>query len=154
MISRAAIQTIKALLELSHEPARWRSVSQLATAQALPAPHLEQLLLRLRRAGVLEARRGRQGGYRLAAPPEELSLGRILAAAGAWPGTGGRPSRVGAGAATAEPDPATEQVADLLRQRLARAVERELDQLTLAELLFDLRSARAGLSEEGGLMLG
>jgi hypothetical protein len=45
-------------------------------------------------------------------------------------------------------------VAALLRQRLSRAIERELEQLTLAELLFDLRSARAGLSEEGGLMLG
>jgi hypothetical protein len=51
-------------------------------------------------------------------------------------------------------DPATEQVAALLRQRLTRAVERELESLTLAELLFDLRSARASLSEEGGLMLG
>jgi hypothetical protein len=52
------------------------------------------------------------------------------------------------------PDPATERVAALLRQRLSRAIERELERLTLAELLFDLRSARASLSEEGGLMLG
>jgi hypothetical protein len=52
------------------------------------------------------------------------------------------------------PDPATERVAALLRQRLSRAIERELERLTLAELLFDLRSARASLTEEGGLMLG
>jgi hypothetical protein len=45
-------------------------------------------------------------------------------------------------------------VAALLQQRLARAIERELERLTLAELLYDLRSARASLSEEGGLMLG
>jgi Rrf2 family iron-sulfur cluster assembly transcriptional regulator len=150
MLGRTGAQAIKALLELAREPEGWRSVSDLAVAQALPAPHLEQLLLRLRRAGVLEARRGRQGGYRLACPPEELTLSRVLLAVGAWPGAGGAPGLTAPGPA----DPATERVAALLRQRLARAIERELEQLTLAELLFDLRSARAGLSEDGGLMLG
>jgi hypothetical protein len=45
-------------------------------------------------------------------------------------------------------------VAVLLRQRLVRAIERELERLTLEELLFDLQSARASLVEGGGLMLG
>jgi hypothetical protein len=45
-------------------------------------------------------------------------------------------------------------VAALLQQRLAQALERELERLTLEDLLFDWRSARAGLSEEGGLILG
>lgn len=147
MISRTAIQALKALLELAQEPARWRSVNDLAAAQALPAPYLEQLFLRLRRAGVLEARRGRQGGYRLACRPVELSLSRVLVAVGAWPG--GLQSHHGG-----TPDPATERVATLLQQRLARAIERELERLTLEELLFDLQSARASLVEGGGLMLG
>ncbi len=153
MIGRTGVQALKALLELAQDPTLWRSVSDLAAAQSLPAPRLEQLLLRLRRAGVLEARRGRQGGYRLASRPEELALSRVLLAVGAWPGAGGPPGQ-------SEPmpaegaDPATERVAFLLRQRLSRAMARELERLTLAELLFDLRSARASLSEEGGLMLG
>lgn len=158
MIGRTGVQALKALLELAQEPQGWRSVSDLAAAQSLPAPHLEQLLLRLRRAGVLEARRGRQGGYRLACRPEELALSRVLRAVGAWPGAGGAPGQTEPGAtesgAAEGGDPATERVAFLLRQRLSRAIERELAQHTLAELLFDLRSARAGLSEEGGLMLG
>jgi Rrf2 family iron-sulfur cluster assembly transcriptional regulator len=163
MLGRTAIQALKALLELAQEPGRWRSVNDLAAAQALPAPHLEQLLLRLRRAGVLEARRGRQGGYRLATPPERLTLLRMLVAVGAWaPADGTAPGRLegawpeeGLEAAVDPPgDPATGRVAALLRQRLAQAVERELERLTLAELLFDLRSARASLSEEGGLMVG
>jgi hypothetical protein len=37
---------------------------------------------------------------------------------------------------------------------LNQALNRELQRLTLQELLFDLRSARAALSEEGGLILG
>jgi DNA-binding IscR family transcriptional regulator len=168
VIGRTGVQALKALLELAQEPDRWRSVNELAVAQALPAPHLEQLVLRLRRAGVLEARRGRQGGYRLACRPEELSLSRVLVAVGAWPGAAGARGSSGPGLrlevpegleasgnpAAPGPDPATERVATLLRQRLSRAIERELERLTLAELLFDLRSARASLSEEGGLMLG
>lgn len=159
LMSRTATQTLKALLELAQEPTRWRSVSDLATSQGLPAPYLEQLLLRLRRAGVLEARRGRQGGYRLACAPASLPLGRVLGAVGAWPT--GEPARTmlqlddlhlnpGDGA----PDAASERVAVLLQQRLAQSLERELERLTLEDLLFDWRSARAGLSEEGGLMLG
>ncbi|MFN6339285.1 MAG: Rrf2 family transcriptional regulator [Cyanobacteriota bacterium] len=147
MIGRTAIQALKALLEMAQEPGRWRSVNDLAAAQALPAPHLEQLLLRLRRAGVLEARRGRQGGYRLARAPAEVSLAGVLRAVGAWPGA--RESDQDGAC-----DPATERVAAMLRQRLTKAIERELERLTLAELLFDLRSARASLTEEGGLMLG
>lgn len=163
MIGRTGVQALKALLELAQEPQRWRSVNDLAAAQALPAPFLEQLLLRLRRAGVVEARRGRQGGYRLACEPEELPLRRVLAAVGALPKAAGPPLSLDASVSPAAPekplaaagaDPATERVAALLRQRLARAIERELERLTLAELLYDLRSARASLSEEGGLMLG
>ena len=38
------------------------------------------MLLRLRRAGLLEARRGRHGGYRLQRPAGALSLAEVLAA--------------------------------------------------------------------------
>ena len=151
LMGRTAVQVLKALLELAQEPETWRSVKELAQAQALPEPYLEQLLLRLRRAGVLEARRGRNGGYRLACPPAELPLGRVLDAAGALPGAAGHQEL---GAAEPAIEPATERVAALLQQRLNQALNRELQRLTLQELLFDLRSARAALSEEGGLILG
>jgi Rrf2 family iron-sulfur cluster assembly transcriptional regulator len=154
MLGRTGVQALKALLELAREPESWRSASDLAAAQALPAAHLEQLLLRLRRAGVVAARRGRQGGYQLACRPEDLPLSRVLRAVGASPGGVRSPRQRQDPLVDAGADPATEQVAALLRQRLTRAVERELESLTLAELLFDLRSARASLSEEGGLMLG
>jgi Rrf2 family iron-sulfur cluster assembly transcriptional regulator len=159
MMSRTAVQALKALLELAQEPARWRSVNDLAAVQALPAPYLEQLFLRLRRAGVLEARRGRQGGYRLACRPVELSLSRMLVAVGAWPGVGSAQGMVQLDDLHRQPgevglDPATERVALMLQVRLSQAMERELERLTLEDLLFDWQSARAGLSEEGGLILG
>ena len=86
MLRRRGLQAIQALLELALEPQRWHSVRELAELQNLPAPMLEQLLLRLRRAGLLEARRGRLGGYRLALPPPQIALNQVLAAVAAMPG--------------------------------------------------------------------
>lgn len=152
MIRRSGVQAIRALLELAQEPVRWRSGADLAATAQLPAPMLEQLLLQLRRAGVVEARRGRHGGYRLRRPAAELSLARVLAAVDAHPaGTGaGRP-------AIAKPEEeriAEERVTEALQQRLRLALDRELQRLTLEDLQFDLQSARAALSDEGGLLLG
>lgn len=49
---------------------------------------------------------------------------------------------------------ASDRVTTLLERRLQQALERELARCSLAELLFDLRSASAELSEGGGLLLG
>jgi Iron-dependent Transcriptional regulator len=80
MLRSGAIQSLRALLVMADAPGRWCSVAELARVQELPQARLEQLLLRLRRAGVLVARRGRSGGYRLARPAAELSLAGILVA--------------------------------------------------------------------------
>lgn len=80
MLSRAAAIALRALVELAREPALTLSVAELARRQQLPQPMLEQILLRLRRAGLVEARRGRQGGYRLAMQAETLPLARVLQA--------------------------------------------------------------------------
>ncbi len=144
MLLRRGLQAIQALLELALDPPAWRSVNELAEAQALPAPMLEQLLLKLRRHGVLEARRGRNGGYRLARPPRDIALAQVLGAVEALP----------AAALVEGGEPATRQVTELLEHRLQRALERELALLTLEELLFDLRSARAAQHSDGGLILG
>ncbi|MFN5117694.1 MAG: Rrf2 family transcriptional regulator [Cyanobacteriota bacterium] len=150
MLSRQAIHALKALLELAAIPSAWRSVNELAAAQALPAPMLEQLLLRLRRARLLEARRGRTGGYRLALPAAEIPLTAVLAALNPPPGV---LQKLTAEAAPPE-QVAADRVAAVLNQRLRRALERELERCTLADLLHDLRSTRASLSEEGGLLIG
>jgi hypothetical protein len=71
-------------------------------------------------------------------------------------GPGGDPQTTDpAGTAADASDPAAvDRVTALLESRLRDALARELARCTLAELLFDLRSARAELSEEGGLLLG
>jgi Rrf2 family protein len=55
-------------------------IDQIAVRQSLPVRYLEQLLLTLRRAGILQSKRGVKGGYTLAKPPAEITLGAILRA--------------------------------------------------------------------------
>ena len=52
----------------------------LAMAEQLPVDYVEQILLRLRRAGVVESVRGARGGYYLAREPGEISMQDIMAA--------------------------------------------------------------------------
>ena len=143
MLSKQANHALKALLELAAEPERWRSTHELAIVQQLPEPMLEQILLRLRRAGVLVARRGRRGGYRLACSPGELSLAAVLIGLGEAAGAGGQPETA-----------ATDKVTRALERSLDRARLQALEDLRLEDLLFDLRSAEAGATSEAGLLLG
>lgn len=147
LLGRQVVHALKALLELAEDcPPRWRSVADLAASQALPAPMLEQLLLRMRRSGLLEARRGRVGGYRLARGAPLISLAEVVAALERHQGVVDRRQPATATAA--------DRVAQLLERRLRAALERELGQCSLADLHYDLRSAQAVLSPTGGLLLG
>ncbi len=155
MLSRQASHALKALLELAAKPLEWQSTHALATAQQLPEPMLEQLLLRLRRAGLLEARRGRVGGYRLSRPAREISMELILAGLGEALIVSEALKESADRSATSEPasSPA-DQVTFALQLRLERVRQKALAELSLEDLLFDLRSAVAGSDSEGGVMLG
>jgi Rrf2 family protein len=50
----------------------------MAEREKLPADYVEQILLRLRRAGLVESVRGARGGYLLARGPEEISVKDVL----------------------------------------------------------------------------
>lgn len=54
------------------------SAAEIAENQHISGPFLDQLLTKLRRAGLVDSVRGPGGGYRLAEPPEELTIGAIL----------------------------------------------------------------------------
>ena len=54
------------------------AVSELASCERLPLKFVEQILLQLRGAGYIETRRGKLGGYRIAKPPEAISMGEIV----------------------------------------------------------------------------
>ena len=50
----------------------------IATRQGIPVNYLNQLLITMRRAGLIESLRGPQGGHMLARPPETITLRDVL----------------------------------------------------------------------------
>ncbi len=53
-------------------------VGDLAARCETSQKYLEQVLLPLSHAGILESKRGQRGGYRLNRPPEDISLAEAL----------------------------------------------------------------------------
>ena len=53
---------------------------EIAAGERLPADYVEQILLRLRRAGLVNSTRGARGGYSLAKAPDEISVREVIAA--------------------------------------------------------------------------
>jgi len=52
----------------------------IATRERLPTDYVEQILLRLRRAGIVNSTRGAKGGYVLARVPMELTVRDVISA--------------------------------------------------------------------------
>ena len=53
---------------------------QLARAQGIPPKFLENILLELRHAGLVQSQRGAEGGYWLARPADEITLAEVIRA--------------------------------------------------------------------------
>ena len=53
----------------------------IAARERLPSDYVEQILLRLRRAGIVQSTRGAKGGYGLARSADEITVREIIAAA-------------------------------------------------------------------------
>jgi Rrf2 family protein len=55
-------------------------VEDLAGEQSIPANYLVQILIELKAQGIARSVRGKEGGYLLARPPAEITLGDVLRA--------------------------------------------------------------------------
>src|SRR5262245_21239407 len=55
-------------------------LSAIAERQELSIAYLEQIFLKLRRAGVVDSERGRAGGYRLARPARDITIAEVMRA--------------------------------------------------------------------------
>ncbi|KGF71994.1 transcriptional regulator [Neosynechococcus sphagnicola sy1] len=138
--------SVKALLDLSLQPTSDpASVRAIAQRQDIPAPYLEKLLIEMRRAGLVNAVRGAQGGYQLARPMAQISLGQILEAVGEdiEPLPHFTPDREGVG----------DWVTFTLWRRLHQKLKEALYSITLEDLYFDARSWQASQGEEVSFMI-
>jgi Rrf2 family cysteine metabolism transcriptional repressor len=68
----------QAVLHLSLQYPEVVTIHEIAQRHHIPLKYLEQILLELKRGGILESRRGVRGGYTLARAPEEISVGAVL----------------------------------------------------------------------------
>jgi Rrf2 family protein len=53
-------------------------IEQLSQNEAIPKKFLEQILLSLKGTGLLTSKKGKGGGYSLAKPPEEITMGSVI----------------------------------------------------------------------------
>ena len=80
-ISAKGEYAIRALLDLAvHHGEGLVPIQEVARRQGIPQRYLEQVLLLLKRAGILESKRGSAGGYQLVRPPAGISVGEVLRA--------------------------------------------------------------------------
>lgn len=70
---------VTAVLDLAfHAEEGTMRLADIAQRQGISLSYLEQLFARLRREGVVSSVRGPGGGYRLARPQDQLSVGQII----------------------------------------------------------------------------
>ena len=80
-VSAKTDYAIRAVLELaSADDERPVKGERIATAQGIPLRFLENILMQLRHAGLVESRRGADGGYRLARAANEVTLADVIRA--------------------------------------------------------------------------
>jgi Rrf2 family transcriptional regulator, cysteine metabolism repressor len=71
---------VRAILELAGHAGRGAlQSSEIARRQSIPGPFLDQVLMTLRRAGLVNSTRGPHGGHQLARRPDEIQLDEVIA---------------------------------------------------------------------------
>ena len=80
-ISTKGQYSLKAMVDLAlNSENNLQTISQIAERTQISETYLEQLLPKLRNAGLVESIRGAQGVYRLAKPLDQITAGEILRA--------------------------------------------------------------------------
>jgi Rrf2 family nitric oxide-sensitive transcriptional repressor len=69
---------LRALMRLAGDPQRSFSTGDIATEFAISRNHLTKVIRDLADAGFVQTQRGAGGGFRLARPPEEITLGQVV----------------------------------------------------------------------------
>jgi Rrf2 family protein len=78
-LSRKAEYALRAVVAMARKSrTRPIPVQELSGTARVPVKFLEQILLLLKRGGVLRSKRGVGGGYQLESSPSEISLGEIV----------------------------------------------------------------------------
>lgn len=78
-LSTRARYGLRALIDLAiYSETEAVSIQSIANRQNISVSYLEQLMSKMKKANLVESTRGASGGYRLARPMEEISVGDVL----------------------------------------------------------------------------
>lgn len=79
MLSKKSQYAFKALIYLAEHAEKGPVlISEISKTKNIPLKFLENILLELRKAGVLESKKGKGGGYYFAVNPQQVSLAKIM----------------------------------------------------------------------------
>ena len=121
-----------ALADLALQPASaLASLGDISRRQDISLPYLEQLFVKLRRAGLVESARGPGGGYRLARPAAEIRVAEVLAAVDETVSA----MRAGAGASGAVSGTRAQSMTNRLWEGLSAHVYVYLHQARLSDVI-------------------
>jgi len=126
----AMIAMVDLGLILRRTPERHVSLAEIARRQDVSLAYLEQLFVKLRRAGLVESVRGPGGGYRLARPLDQIRVSEVLIAVEESVSA----METGAGASGAVSGSQAQSLANRLWEGLSAHVYVFLHQTTLADV--------------------
>lgn len=129
---------LRALIDLAqYSEQEAVSISSIAQRQNISESYLEQLVAKLRKAGLVKSIRGAQGGYKLARPAASISVGDILRA------LEGNLEAVECTAHTQEGcDGSDLCVTKYVWQRINESIARTVDEMMLDQLVEESRKAQ------------
>ncbi|CAO3426900.1 RrF2 family transcriptional regulator [Azospirillum doebereinerae] len=80
MLSQKAKYALRALIMLAErvDDEELILIADIAEQENIPRKFLEAILVELRKQGLLFAKRGKSGGYRLARPPSAITFGEVI----------------------------------------------------------------------------
>ena len=79
MLSKKTQYAFKALIYLAeHSKNGPVLIADISKKKRIPLKFLENILLELRKAGLLESKKGKGGGYYFAVPPKDIPLSKVM----------------------------------------------------------------------------
>jgi Rrf2 family iron-sulfur cluster assembly transcriptional regulator len=129
---------VRALFDIAfHNDGGPTQIKDIAEREVIPARFLEQIFQDLRRAGLVDAKRGPRGGYLLARPAEQIRLGDVVRALEGPIAITPTGRAEGARHRHGDADAAPQNVKDVTEsvfQELSTRIERCFDEVTIADM--------------------
>jgi Rrf2 family protein len=119
--SKKSEYALRAMVVMATHQGSLQTIPKISSTASVPPKFLEQILLTLRNAGLLQSRRGAGGGYLMEQPPSSIRLVEIINAVEKIPGT--------------RPSPQTNDAVDVFLAAVENEIQTRLEQTTLEDLV-------------------